>query len=90
MKPEYIEIEFEKFNRLLDKSGYYKVIYFSNPPDYYKDGKLHNETGPARIFKDFPHHEYFLNNYKYGTESNYTNESWAKFAARIMKLRAFE
>lgn len=52
------------FDRLDNKSGFYKID--SNLPDYYKDGKLHNEFGAARLWGSGKK-QYCLNDIYYGS-----------------------
>lgn len=86
---KYIEIDYYDWQYLKDKSGYYKVLY--NNIDnilYYKDGLLHNETGPAMLDKNWGN-AYFLNDENLGDDDDWNDETWKVFAAKYMKLIAF-
>lgn len=94
---EYKELNHFEWASLKDEEriGYFKIFY--NPECfYYKNNDFHNEYGPAyteyyneyMIGEDIE--EYYLYDKYFGNQNDFTKESWAKFAAKYIKLRAFE
>lgn len=80
---KYKEITFYEFHKLFDKTGYYCVVYSSGGRDYFKDGFLHREDGPAQTWYDGGK-IYWLNGSEY-EDLNITDEEWI----RIVKIKAF-
>ena len=50
---------------------------------WYKNGKIHREDGPAREYNDGEKH-WWLNDQRYGSNNDFTNESWQKFIKTII------
>lgn len=95
---KYIEISSSEWYSLEDQTGYYKVDFISNIM-FYKDGKVHNENGPARIQinqnTNQNYVEYWLDNKYYGnniydvdglkSDHYYNDKTWTRFC----KLKVF-
>lgn len=51
--------------------------------------QFHNEFRSARTW-EYDLDKYYLYGKFYGKQNEYTDETWKVFAARIIKLKAFE
>ncbi len=56
--------------------------------DFYKDGDYHNAKNACFITANKKYKAFCLNGKMYGNETNFTKESWRKFA-RELKLKVF-
>lgn len=86
----YIEV---KSYILPDKipMGYVKLyLQYFGIVLYYKDGKRHHETTSSYNKIDSYKSTYHLNDECLGNETHFNDETWAKFAAKYMKLRMFK
>ena len=67
------------------KNNNLTCVYCDNiAVDFYKNGKYNNTKNAAYITYD-GYKQFVLNNEVYGTEKDFTKQSWRKFA----KLQAF-
>ena len=85
-----------KYNIKTDRYGtkYYRVkgrIHREDGPAvefadggkwWYKNGKIHREEGPA--FERNGRKQWWLNNNFYGTNDDFTNESWQRFIKTLI------
>jgi len=93
MMPEYIEMDFNDFcqesTKWIDNSGYIITTTILDKA-YRFNGERHNAFGPAYIRYNSDDVHYCLYGKKIGSQNDFTNETWIKFAARLIKLKAFE
>lgn len=86
---EYKEIDFDDYCDLDDTSGYYRTIVRGASSIWYrKNDKAHRIDGPAKIYKNV--HYYCLDGKQFGSQKDFTDETWKIFATRYMKLQAFK
>lgn len=84
----HVNIEWNDFYKLEDKSGYYYVTHGNGAKMYYKDGKLHNEFSWAEHIKYYQKH-YYLFGKCFGWNANYSDEEWTILAKKYIKMKAF-
>lgn len=80
------------FQSLGQGFGAYKFSLGLNT-NFILNDQNHNEHDPAVLSFDsignIIERQYWLFNYCYGTQNDFTDESWTKFAAKVIKLKAF-
>ncbi len=62
------------------------AVYFNNNSyvQFYKNGKYHNSKNASYIFIS-GYKEFWFNNKRYGTEKDFTKQTWRRF----VKLKVF-
>jgi len=70
-------------NNILHREDGPAVIYSSGTKFWYKNGKLHREEGPAVELSN-GQKGWYLNNIFYGSNDDFTSESWKRFIKTII------
>ena len=82
-------------NYWLIKNGFTGIAILQSVSEicFYKNARIHNKKGPARIIYNKSRKTYFYKGFSYGDENNFTNKNWIKYikeSERIRKLSLFK
>ena len=69
-------------NNILHREDGPAIEYSDGTKYWYKNGKLHRKDGPA-IENAYGHKEWYLNGYYFGSNYDFTNESWKRFVKTL-------
>lgn len=90
MKTIHKEILYNDWFNLTDKSGAYYYQFSDALTVYRLDSLRHHEYGAALVFTEENYRHYYLFGKFYGNQTNFTDETWQIFAAKLIKLKVFE
>ena len=77
-------IKFEKYTDIpKDFTGVCKIL-MDYEIHHYKNGKVHREDGPAKIFID-KSISWWLENKFYGTNTSFTTKTWKEFVENLKR-----